>query len=327
MTGDKIDGKLLNLVQTEFPLSEKPFAELGRCLGIAAGEVIDRIGRLKAAGIVREISAVIDGRRLGYQPTLVAMRVPHPSLARVEDVIRRHPGVSHGYERDHQFNVWFTLALPRGADVGRELESLTSGLEVEAAFALPAVKMFKIGAYFDVGGDGNGSDGATISATGALPEPVRLSQQDRLVIRALQQDLPLVPSPFAEMAARAGMSADSFIAACRALERRGIMRRFGASVNHRRAGFEGNGMACWVVPPGRVLAVGQGLASLPEVSHCYERETNPLWRHNMFAMIHGRSRQACQRVAARATRQMGLAEPIVLFSTKEFKKERVRYLA
>lgn len=160
----------------------------------------------------------------------------------------------------------------------------------------------------------------------AKPEKVELSQRERLIIRELQQDLPLVAMPFNGMATQLNMAVTDFLVGCQSLLQRGIIRRFGAAINHHRAGFRANAMACWTVPSDMVATIGQKLASLREVSHCYERQTNALWHYNLFAMIHGRAREACQRVAANISRRVGLKDYILLFSTREFKKTRVRYL-
>lgn len=323
---DSIDKKLLNLVQAEFPLTREPYADLGLQLGIDSDEVVHRIEQLKAKGVIRQISPVLDARSLGYQTTLVAMRVAESQLDGAEQLIVKHPGVSHGYERDHYFNLWFTLAIPAGVDIESELEQLTSPIGAEATLALPAVKVFKIGAYFDMAGDGQVTAGAVAQRSRILPQQVKLSPTDRLVINELQQDLPLVPAPFTAMAARLSMDVEHFLARCQSLLRRGIMRRFGASINHIRAGFKANAMACWVAPPDTVEIVGRKLALLPEVSHCYERKTNPLWQYNLFAMIHGHTRQTCQEIANQVSREVGVADYVLLFSTKEFKKTRTKYL-
>jgi len=315
------------MVQAEFPLARKPYAVLGNLLGIEADEVINRIKHLKAEGLIREISPVIDGRRLGYQPALVAMKVPQQDLARAEELISAHPGVSHGYERDHDLNVWFTLSLPSGNNINRELDRLTSGLNIDLAFVLPAIKVFKIGAYFDVGGEGHGKLEISTNHGGSLPVKVEISANERLMIRELQQDLPLISTPFTDIAMRLNMEEETLLAGCRKLIQYGIIRRFGASINHRKAGFKGNGMVCWDVPSELVDTAGHKLAALPEVSHCYERETNPDWKYNIFAMMHGRTKEACHRIADQASENIGLGEYEVLFSTREFKKARVKYLA
>src|SRR3972149_576846 len=105
---DSIDRKLLNLLQAEFPLTVEPYAELGWQLGIDGEEVIHRIEQLKVAEIIRQISPILDARSLGYRSTLVAMRVAESRLDKAAQVIVEHPGVSHAYQRDHQFNFWFT---------------------------------------------------------------------------------------------------------------------------------------------------------------------------------------------------------------------------
>ena len=322
---DGIDKKLIDLVQTGFPLKPRPYSELGLKLDIDEDDVIQRIEQLKAKGIIRQISPVLDARRLGYRSTLVAMRVAKTELGKTEQLIRQHLGVSHGYERDHHFNVWFTFSIPPTADIETELKRLTNSIGAEAAFSLPAIKVFKLAAYFAMDGVGHPA-GIGPHPNSTLPQEVELSQTDRLVINELQQDLPLTPAPFAAMAVQLGMDEEYFLTQCQSLKQHGIMRRFGASVNHRKAGFKANAMTCWVAPPDMVDAAGQRLASLQEVSHCYERETNPLWQYNLFAMIHGHTREACQSIVSDVSQKIGLTDYVLLFSTKEFKKTRVKYL-
>lgn len=323
---DSIDKKLLNLLQVEFPLTKEPYANLGLQLGIGRDEVINRIEQLKTKGIIRQISPVLDARSLGYQTTLVAMRGAENQIDRAQRFIAEHPGISHGYERTHYFNLWFTLAIPAGVNMDSELEQLTGAIGAEVVFALPAVKVFKIGAYFDMDEDEETMAAPMTQHDEVLFREVKLSEADRLVINELQQDLPLVPTPFTAMAVRLNMDAEYFLTHCQSLLHRGIMRRFGASINHNRAGFKANAMACWLAPPNTVDTAGRKLASLREVSHCYERKTNPLWQYNLFAMIHSHTREACQEIASKISQETGLADYLLLFSTKEFKKTRVKYL-
>lgn len=323
---DNTDRKLLNLMQAEFPLTREPYAELGLRAGINGDEVLHRIGQLKAGGFVRQISPILDARSLGYQSTLVAMRVAVTELDKAERLIGEHPGVSHGYERDHHFNLWFTLAIPPTADIKSELEQLTSSIEAEAIFALPAIKVFKLRTFFNMDEDSQSTADTLTQSDGILTQKIDLSRSERRVINELQQDLPLVATPFAAMAARSGMDVEYFLAQCQSLLGRGIIRRFGAAVSHHQIGFTANAMTCWLVPPDMVNVVGQKLAALSEVSHCYERQTNPLWHYNLFAMVHGQSREVCQEVVSRVSQQSGLTDYLELFSSKEFKKARVKYL-
>ncbi|MBI4180719.1 MAG: Lrp/AsnC family transcriptional regulator [Chloroflexi bacterium] len=323
---DSTDRKLLNLMQAEFPLTSEPYAELGLRLGIDGNEVLRRIGQLKTGGFIRQISPIVDARSLGYQTTLVAMRVIEAELDKAERVIGEHPGVSHGYERDHHFNLWFTLAIPPAADIKSELEQLTNSIEAEAIFALPAIKVYKLRTFFDTDEDNQSASDTIAPSDSILSQKINLSRSEKEVINELQQDLPLVIAPFTEMAEHLGMDVEYFLTQCQTLLQRGIIRRFGVAVNHHQIGFTANAMTCWQVPSDMVDAVGQKLAELPEVSHCYERRTNSMWQYNLFAMVHGHSREICHEVANQVSQQTGIADYVELFSTKEFKKVRGKYL-
>ncbi|MCH8863739.1 MAG: AsnC family transcriptional regulator [Chloroflexi bacterium] len=322
---DRIDRQLINRIQSQFPLTAEPFASLGTQLNISQDEVINRIARWKANRIIRLIGPVMDARRLGYQTTLVAMSIPEDKLEEAARVITKHPGVSHNYEREHHFNLWFTLAIPPSSNMETELKQLTGPIDADACFALPARKLFKINACFNLEGNGPPSTADNGDTDPALAEKATLSRRDKDVINALQTDLPLEKSPFSKMAAQAAMNTEKFLAHSRTLMERGIVRRYGASLNHRKAGFTANGMACWEVPAEKVDSVGKSLASRKEVSHCYERETNRLWKYNLFAMIHGQAIETCREIAAEATAANGLADYVMLFSTREFKKQRIKY--
>ena len=320
-----IDRKLVGLLQAEFPLTKRPYADIASGLGISEEEVMAQIRQLKREGIIRQISPVLAPASLGYRTTLVAMKVAAGEMNKAAQLVMKHPGISHGYERGYYINLWFTLATPASDDIEAELTRLAEPIKAEVFFTLPAVRLFKLRAHFAL--DGNGQTETTDNHNNRVRQrEVRLSSMDRLVVNTLQQDLPLVPQPFAQMAERLGMDEEKFLSRCRSLMKRGIMRRYSAAVNHRKAGFTANAMTCWTVPSEKIETAGQKLASLQTVSHCYERKTNPLWSHNLFAMIHGHTREACQEVADKVSAETGLDDPVMLFSTREFKKTRVKYL-
>ncbi len=320
-----IDRKLVDLLQAECPLTRHPYAVTGLGLGIGEEEVITQIKQLKADGIIRQIGAVWAAGRLGYQTTLVAMRVAENHMDKASQLLIKHPRISHAYERDHYYNLWFTLATLATSDIEAELPELAEPIKAEAFFSLPAVKTFKLRTHFALGGDSQAEAPAN-HEVGVREQKAKLSSSDRLVINELQQDLPLTHTPFSAMAARLGMDDDRFLSQCQSLMKRGIMRRFGAAVNHRKAGFKANAMTCWVASQKKVDAAGRKLSLLKEVSHCYERKTNPLWHYNLFAMIHGRTKKACQEIASKVSAETGLTDYVMLFSTREIKKTRVKYL-
>lgn len=321
---DSVDQRLLGMLQAKLPLTVKPYADLGLSLDIPEGEVIRRIDQMKIKGLVRQIGPVLDAVRLGYKTTLVAMRVAEAHLDRAARLLAEHRGVSHVYERAHRFNLWFTMAMPDTADIGAEILRLADMIEAEAAFDLPAIRVFKLRTYFNSDADDKPEISTGITDNIDKGEAC-LSPEERDVINQIQQDLPLIPRPFAEMSAHLGMDQEVFVTQCRSLLSHGIIRRFSASVNHRRAGFTANAMICWATPPEKVEVITEKLVPLRQVSHCYERKTNSEWHYNIFAMIHGHSRAQCQEIADKITADTGLTNYVLLLSTREFKKTRVIY--
>jgi DNA-binding Lrp family transcriptional regulator len=324
---DTIDKNLLDIIQAEFPLSREPFTALGLHLSVNCNEVIQRIERLKSGGIIRLIGPVFNPRRLGYRTTLVAVKVPVERLDEAEQIVSTHPMVSHCYQRDHDFNLWFTLAMPVAEDIESEVHKLGSRIKAEEILNLPAIRTFKIGAYFNLCRSYALMPNMVAPNDGLSNIDSELSPTDRAVINELQQDLPLSEKPFDLISARLSMDVDKFLSHCQALLQRGIMRRFSASINHSKLGFTANAMACWNTPPDIIEAAGNKIAKFPEISHCYERQTSPLWPYNIFAMIHAATKETCRAIADRICSETGLGKNdlVLLFSTKEIKKTRVRY--
>ena len=322
---DHMDRTLVNLLQSSFPLSETPFAELGTQLDLHEEEVLRRTEQLRDNNIIRILGPVFNSRALGYQSTLITMQVPDTQIDQAAEIINRHPGVGHNYQRDHHYNLWFTLAS-RGADeLQRDIRKLSRKVGPEALLELPATRLFKIRLFFDLEGNGNHSeDRATVESVQTLP--MRLSDADRRVINTVQGQLPLISRPFDEMAGTIDMTPKDFLSVCRSLFEKGIMRRFGASIEHQNAGFVANAMVCWEVPPERIDDVGNRMARYKEVTHCYERKTSTDWpRYNIFTMIHGNSLAENTVTIQQMSQGTGITEYEVLQTIREFKKERVRY--
>ncbi len=323
---DDIDKSLLNVLQSDFPLVSRPFAAIGAKLGVAEAEAIERTRRLKKNGIIRQISAIFDSRALGYQSTLAAMQIAPERLDEVAAMVSAEAGVSHNYARNHAYNLWFTLTLPPGTDSQEALAALADRVGVEKWLYLPATRVFKIGVRFNmeegdepvagVGGQGPGV-GSDAVARGLVPRPD--------VVRELQEDIDITDRPFSAAAARLGLSEEGLLEEAAGLVETGVMRRFAAVLRHRRAGLPANGMGAWVVPEGRIEEVGPIMASFAQVTHCYQRPTFPDWPFNMFTMIHARTTDECEAIARDISDKTGIGEYRLLYSTKEYKKVRVKY--
>ena len=323
-----IDADLLDLIQNEFPLVARPYAAFAERLDTDEDTVLQRIAANRANGKIRQVSAIFDTRHLGYKSSLVAARVPAERADEAAAIINAHPGVSHNYLREHEYNVWFTVAVPPDSALGldRTIELLGQLAEVEQIRPLPTLKLHKIGVDLDVKGDraANAKKARTKPELPA-PDPEHLEGRDKDAIRALQVDLPATPRPFLELAERFGFDEEQLLEAGQRFLRTGQMRRYAAVLAHRKAGFVYNGMGVWAVPAERIDEVGAIMGSYRGVSHCYQRPTYPDWPYNLFSMTHGRTREECEAVLRSISEETGLEDYIVLYSVKEYKKVRVSY--
>jgi len=148
---------------------------------------------------------------------------------------------------------------------------------------------------------------------------------DKKIISLLQEDMPLDRRPFAVMSQRAGLSEQEFLDRVKALMKMGIIRRLGATLRHQEVGFGSNAMVAWLVPDERIEDVGEILAGFREVSHCYQRRPQRDWPYNVYTMIHGSDRDQCHKIAEQMSQAAGIADYILLFSEKEFKKTSMEY--
>lgn len=318
---DATERRLLNEIQKAFPLTSLPFAAIARELGIDEEEALARTRGLKERGIIRQISGIFDSRKLGYESALVAMQVDVDRIDESAAVISAHPGVSHNYRRDHAYNLWFTLTLPPGTDLAGEVSALAERAGSRRARLLPAVQLFKIGVELDL------ERGTNAAKVKQLPtdEESAPADIDFFYVRVLQQDLPLERLPFRGWADSLQVTEDELFARARAFQDAGVMRRFAAVLRHKKAGFTANGMVCWRIPEDRLPEVGYQLASYPEVSHCIQRAIYPDWPYGVYCMVHAVSREKCEETARRMSSDIGIDDYVILYSTKEYKKERVKY--
>jgi len=292
-------------------------------------EVLERTQQLKRDGVIRQVSAIFDSRRLGYQSTLVAFQVPEERLDAVAEQVSAHPGVSHNYARDHVYNLWFTLTLPPGQAIDAHISALARKADIASYLNLPMVRLFKIGVQFDLAEESSDGGHKVRAAQEAGPpvghQPI-FSDSGRAVVRELQEDIELMPCPFAPMARRLGMSEEALLVKARGLLASGVMRRYGAVLRHRRVGFAANGMVCWMVPESRIEELGRLAATYPQVSHCYQRPPHPPdWPYTLFTMVHGRTQAEVEAVAENIAAASDIRDYIILYSIREYKKERVKY--
>jgi DNA-binding Lrp family transcriptional regulator len=321
------DKRLLNVIQAEFPLASRPFEALGASLGLSEAEVIGCIEALKGQKIIRQIGGIFDTRSLGYASSLVAMRIAPERLDRAAAVVNEHPGVSHNYKRNHPFNLWFTVAVPPGSELQWTVDRLHQMAGAESTRILPTLRLFKIGVQLDMEGKAGADRVEAPYSEAKRPKAGRegLSSLHIAAIRELQEDLPLVPQPYAPMAERIEISEGRLFEVAAEMQAQGYLRRMAAVLHHREAGFRANAMGVWVVPSERAEEVGQIMGSFRGVSHCYLRPTYPDWPYSIFTMVHGQKATDCQAIIDAIAEATGIREYALLYSTKEYKKIRLRY--
>ena len=324
---DETDRRLLNLLQGSFPLAERPYAELARLAELPEDEVLRRTGRLLDERIIREITPIFDTRVLGYKSMLVAARVDPEHPWRAAKIINSHPGVSHNYLRDHDFNIWFTIATEPGSRLGLDgtLEVLERLTGAESVRQLPTLRLFKIRMDLEMEKGTEALAAAAEAVDHKEPEAIPLSELDLAVIRATQGPMDAVAEPFAAAAARLRMPVRGLLDHLEDMRERKALRRVAAILFHRRAGFSANGMGVWGVPEERILELGPRMAAYRGISHCYQRPTYADWPYSVFTMAHGRSKEECDAILDTIAADTGIEERRTLYSSTEFKKIRLLY--
>jgi DNA-binding Lrp family transcriptional regulator len=147
---DDIDRAILNRIQSDFPITSRPYRIIAEKLGLAEGDVIKRVLRLKQADIIRRIGGNFTPDKLGFVSTLCAAAVPEDKISQFAEVVNRYPGVTHNYRRDNTVNIWFTFIAPTMDEINANLKQIASETGVTEILNLPATKVFKIRAEFKV---------------------------------------------------------------------------------------------------------------------------------------------------------------------------------
>jgi DNA-binding Lrp family transcriptional regulator len=325
---DDVDRKLLNLMQGRFPLQPRPYAAVAAEAGIPEEEVLARVQRLLDDRIIRQVTPIYDTRAFGYGSMLVAAKVDPEHPWRAATIINSHPGVSHNYLRNHEFNMWFTIAVEERSKLGLQgtLDVLQELTGAESIRQLPTLKLFKIRMDLEMQADTKTLASAAEVVAPAPDTKVPYDERDVAVVRATQGDLPVVPEPYAPAAAQLGWSVAELLEHLEGMKERGLLRRVAAILFHRRAGFSANGMGVWKVPEDRIAEIGPRMAAYRGISHCYQRPTYPDWPYSVFTMAHGRSKEECDAILDAIANEIdGIEDRSTLYSSTEFKKIRLQY--
>jgi siroheme decarboxylase len=326
---DETDKRLMNLLQSSFPLDPEPFALVASEAELETEEVLARTERLLENRIIREITPIFDTRALGYESMLVAAKVDSENPQRAAQIVNAHPGVSHNYLRTHEFNLWFTIATPPDSELGLQgtLQALMAETGAESMRELPTLTLFKINMNLEME---KGTEALAATVEAAPPRELEAQpydEDDIALIKALQGPMRAVERPYDEAAAELGISTEELLGRLGGMVDRKILRRVAAILYHRRAGFSANGMGVWRVPEEDILEVGGRMASFRGISHCYQRPTYADWPYSVFTMAHGRSKEECDAVLDSIAEDCGMGpeDRATLYSSTEYKKIRLHY--
>jgi DNA-binding Lrp family transcriptional regulator len=316
MTLSAAELTLVDRWQRGFPLVPRPYAAVGRSVGLAEADAVAAFRRAIRAGAVSRIGAVVRPRTVGAS-VLAAMQVAPDRLGAVAALVSAEPAVSHNYEREHAFNLWFVIAARDAATVDATLARIarSTGLPV---LELPLERAYHIDLGFPLDGAARPRGGTPVAHGDHRPD-----ERDRCLLGAIEDGLPLTTRPYLTVARSLQLDEKDVIDRLARLLDAGVIKRLGTVVRHSFFGYEANAMAVWDIPDRVVDAVAGQFAADSRVTLCYRRTRRPPeWPYNLFCMVHAKARAQALAVvadlnAAAATEALDQA---VLFSTRCFKQ-------
>lgn len=318
--------QLLNDYQRDFPLESQPFAAIAERLGVAQAEVLQVLNGLQQQGTISRVGAVFRPRSIGFS-TLAALAVADDKLEEVAQIVSSYPEVNHNYQREHHYNLWFVVATSTEADLQRVLNEIEERSGSKVLF-LPLIEDYHIDLGFDMTGSKLKRAAFIEDHTGVPDWPYLPSEQENRLIAAIQSGLPLVERPFLAVGDALDQSETEVIEGIMNLIRLGVIKRIGVVVRHHELGYRANAMVVWDIPEKEVKKQGSHLGQLEFVTLCYRRPRRlPVWRYNLFCMIHGHDRAEVMARVDEMRKGPGLQDiPYeVLFSTRRFKQCGARY--
>ena len=346
MTGS--DKQILTQLQRGIEITSRPFSE----------EALGVLQRAQADGLLRRFGGVFDARRLGYKSILCALDVSDGLMEEKAAIISAHPGVTHCYERrlldcragtverakpsrraagrfrsstvpalqngSAYPTLWFTLAMLHD-EFDEGIKTLGSELGT-AIYQLPAMRRFKIDVVFDLQTRNRDETFPGQPVLAADDEPFRVyTDVEKDLVRALDQQVPLVDRPFASVAEQIGQPEEWVLSTLNEWKEAGVIRRVGAVLYHRQAGFKANAMCVWPVADAAIAGTGRRMAARPEVTHCYQRPRLEVFPFDLYAMIHAGSWDETRALFEDISKSCGLSGGELFASGREFKKSSMKY--
>ena len=325
----QLERDFINNFQGDFPLQEHPFASAAEQLNCSEDELIATVKHLKDQKLLTRFGPLYDAARLGGGLTLAAISVPEDRYEIITELVNVYPEVAHNYRREHELNMWFVLATETPVELEQILSSIEeiTGLTV---YNFPKQQEFYIGLWLHLSADGKHDTIPVPNKTEPSAGENKLDAIDRKLISVTQSGLAIERSPYQTIAKNMGTTQQDVMQRLNRMLSSGIIRRIGAVPNHYKLGLTANGMTVWDVEDEQLTKLGNIIGQLDFVSHCYQRPRHlPLWRYNLFAMVHGHNKEEVNEKVKQIEQLLGkqCRAHDTLFSSAILKKTGLRLAA
>lgn len=311
-----IDKRFLKEIQNNFPVTQRPFLELGKKLSMSEEEVISTLKQYRKKRVLRYVGAVFDSKMLGVRSSLIGMEVPRTRINKVSAVINSFPQISHNYLRDSKYNMWFTVSSSGEKKLAALIKDIKRKTRVIDLLDLPTRRVFKIDARFDLG----------VKKTSSVKKEkkrILMPGFDKRFVIELNKPVRLISRPFVQIAKRLGLSEEEVIRSLKRYKDAGLLRRFGAILDHNRVGFKTNALVVWKIPQKSLKSSVAVFRRAPQISHCYQRKAYKNWPYNIYTMLHCSDKKTCLRLVDEISGMIGADDLKILFTKKELKKTKI----
>lgn len=319
----QIYNALIGIIQEDFPITPHPFQTLAGRLGSDEKTVINDILRLAETGLIRSIGPVFEARKLGYISTLVAVKIQQDRVAELAAAMLDVKEITHNYLRNNEINLWFTITAANKTILENLIKWVEKFPGVEEVYNMPAKQVFKINAVWNSARSAakktSTKQNKKNDSNSAATFPIR----DKKLVRALQNKFPIVQNPFKVIASSIGSDEEDVIRTVARWVETGVIRRFGARLNHKKLGYTVNYLVAWEASD--IVRIGEKFAEYEWVSHCYLRDSHLKWPYELYTMVHARTEHEASRhiktmnEAARGARMQKLK------TLYELKKTSMKY--
>lgn len=313
------DEAIITDLQNDLPITPNPFGALATKYSLTEDKLLEKMVGWHEAGLIRHLSAHVDAKRLDFASALVAMAVPSEGIDRATTSIASHPGISHCYQRDHRYNVWFTIKVPATFNLSDHIERIAALSHAKDFLVLPSTRTFKLNVKFDATAKQSVGNMSCIRDEGDVHD---LSPADWTILETLNRGLPIAMRPFDTLAASLDLDVGELCRRIAGLKNRGAFEKLRFVVNHNKLGIAANAMVVWDVEESRVDDVGARFAEKDFISHCYSRTRYDAFPYNMYTMIHAGDATTLDELVASLASEIGKPTHLKLTTLRELIKRK-----